>query len=223
MQMDYEATKRSYFMGHEPITLDMLENFDKQYQNVLLRIEDDKFFEPYETKGFYHDELQVLGNELQSLGIETPNDNQTVLLIRPSFEPDHALVIEEKSDYYDLTFKIFDDKPMGQKETCAIPLKIYHSRLNHQTGLMLEGLIDTTIKEARPAKSYFYTLDGTEYILMKMVENELKRVFKNPREDSKTGEIAAIFDDLIKNILNDAVANNETLLQKRIETVINLD
>lgn len=219
--MEFEAFKQSYFSGKKIITDEMLDFCKQQYENVILKISDDAFFEPVEEVNLYED-MPILAyytlrlNEL--LGIDKIKEHQIGVLITPSFEAESLLILEKQETNYKLTYKIFEKSYwLSLKNSGNNPLKTFYSSLSIEIGDSFVQLIDQTINEARINKSNFMTLDGGDYILIKFMNGQLKKVHKNPtNESSKSYKIARFIDDLNTIIIDNAIGINEGHLQKRI-------
>ncbi len=216
--VEFEAFKNSYFMGAKTITHEMLDFCKKQYENVILKIQNDDFFEPYD-KNTYKD-IPILANYILRLnallGVDTIKTNQIGILIRPSFEAESLLILEKQETNYKLTYKIFEKSYwLSSKNGDDNVLKIFYSNLSKEIGDTFAQLIDKTMNEAQINTSNFVTLDGNDYSLIRFIDGQLRKVHKNPTNElSKSYKIARFIDDLNSILVLNPNEINDVHLQK---------
>ena len=174
-------------------------------RSLLLYIEGANYFEPVENvldDGIVsHYERNL--NSIFSLNNIT--ENQFYFLVRPSFEPEHLLIVERLQEKYILTLTVlvknYWEVFYAGNKTIDIDKQTSTSEINKAIGDKLFTLLDKAITEARPPKANGFTLDGVGYKLSKILDGKLKVVSKHsPSGDSKSGRVINVIKQLICNI-----------------------
>jgi len=176
-----------------------------QYQNHLLEIEDAKYFEP-DRDDVKIKQVQNYEKNLHKIfGLDTIEENQIYFLIRPSFEPEHLLLLEKLPEKFVLTLttliKSYWTTFHADNSNMDSERKVSKTVLNSAVGDSLFKLLEKTIMEARPPKAKKLVLDGVVYMLLKLSDGERKIVSKHsPDENSRSGQVIKIAKQLIDNI-----------------------
>jgi hypothetical protein len=112
--------------------------------------------------------------------------------------------------------KLFDKEGIIEEK-----LKTYASNMDKKVGECLWQLINKTIIKARPPKSNFFTLDGTIYTLIQMIDGKVVKVSKNlTNENSKTGKITTLIDTLDNGIKTNSIGLIQANIQQKISELL---
>ncbi|MEI6950785.1 hypothetical protein V9K67_26620 [Paraflavisolibacter sp. H34] len=203
--MTFEDYKKKVGIFGKIDTAEKLDFLKRQYENELLRAEDQNYFEPYESNSgdglncLYEQNL----NQIFSLG--NIEENQFYFLVKPSFEPEYLLVLTRRLHDYLLTCTkltenywsvFYADKTITTIDSTSFKLVLVKS-----IGDKLFYVLDKVMTSARSPKSKFFTLDGVVYVISKVSDGKVRSVFKHsPDEDSKSGELISIMEQLSDNI-----------------------
>jgi hypothetical protein len=179
---------------------------ERMYQQHLLYLEDQNYFEPFEYRigndisSVYEQRLRVL------LPFDEIQENQISFLLRPSFTPEGLLVIDILPDKCVLTFTIllesFWSVLYEDQEATQVERKILIDELPKHIGDQLVAIVDSAIASARRPISAWAVLDGAVYVLTRVVGGKPLSVCKHsPDEDSRTGRVINVFLHLSKNFM----------------------
>lgn len=203
--MTFEDYKKQVEVFGKIDTAEKLSFYKQQYENHLLQVEDETYFEPYEGSLESGLSCDYERNLNQIFNLSAIEENQFYFLVKPSFEPENLLVLTKQADNYILTHTILVENYWGvfyaDKNITAVDKTEFTSELAKDVGDKLSYLLDRTIADARHPRANIFTLDGVVYILSKIVGDKPKSVFKHsPNGHSKSGKIIAIMEQLIDNI-----------------------
>ena len=188
-------------------TAEKLAICERQYQRHLSHMEDENYFEPLED----HSEDSITRKYKQNLSdifhLDKIKDNQFYFLIVPSFEPENLLIIEKQQGRYCLThirliksywLIFYADNKVANVESITSS-----SELKVDIGDSIFKLLNKTVIEARKPSTQVFVLDGTVYRLSSILNGAQKIVSKHsPDENSRSGKVIAIMEQLIENINN---------------------
>jgi hypothetical protein len=219
--MTFDDFKRQFEIFSKIDTAEKLAICEKEYQRHLLHIENQNYFEPIENKlgddivGQYEKNLNKI------FRFDTITENQIYFLVRPSFEPEYLLILENLQDKFNLKLTTLTKNYWAvfyaDNKIIDIEKRILTAELNKAIGDKLFKLLDSAIIQARQSKAGGFTLDGVIYRLSKLSNGEQKIVSKHsPSETSQSGKIIEIMQQLINNIttLDGAILLNiETKMQ----------
>jgi hypothetical protein len=213
--MTFEDYKKHFETFSKIDTAEKLANCESQYKRHLLHIEDEEYFEPI-TQRLGEDIISQYEKNLNNIFLyDKIKDNQFYFLVRPSFEPENLLILEQRKGDYSLTHvaltKNYWSAFYANNKITDMQKATSKSELNKAIGDRLLALLDKTIIEAREPKANGFTLDGVVYRLSKLSNGEIKTVSKHsPSETSKSAKIIAIMQQLIDEIetLDEAILLN---------------
>lgn len=200
-------------------TAEKLAICEKQYQQHLLDLEDQDYFEPTDNKSGHDLTSEYERNLHQILSPPAHQDNSFSFLVIPSFEPEHLLTIKKEKDLYFVTLTVLaksywtifyaDNKVMDAKKQIIV------SGLKKEIGDILFELLNKTVVSARKPNAKRIVLDGVIYNLSKNSSNKPITVTKHsPDPASKSGKVIAVMERLIKTIED---PNNTELAQLTTE------
>ncbi|MGN6437616.1 MAG: hypothetical protein ACTHMM_13840 [Agriterribacter sp.] len=203
--MKFDDYKKHFEQFSKIDTVEKLFIFRNQYENHLLHMEDEQFFESYIQRLESDISSQYEKNLNNIFLFDKIKENQFYFLIRPSFEPEYMLILEYQIDGYFMTHvaltKNYWTLFYANNKLIDVPKVIVKSELNKTIGKRLFLLLDKTIIEARQPKANSFTLDGVVYMLSKLYTEGQRIVTKHsPSETSKSGKIIEIMQQLIDNI-----------------------
>lgn len=219
--MTFDDFKKHFEAFNKIDTAEKLATCEKQYQQHLLHIEDQNYFEPVINEP-RHDLISDYELNLTRIfSLNTIENNSFSFLAKPSFEPEHLLCIKREEDQYFATLTVLTENYWAlfyaNNRVVDAKKQVFKSELSKEIGLILFALLDKTISEAREPKGKSIVLDGVIYNLSKNTNNKLVTVTKHsPDPNSKSGKIIAIMEEIVRNIeqLNDE-------LLARLKTEIN--
>ncbi|MBO9567115.1 MAG: hypothetical protein J7621_30360 [Niastella sp.] len=204
--MTFEDYKKDFERFAVIDSPEKLAHCEKMYQQHLLYLEEQNYFEPFEYRT--GDDLSSVYE--QRLGVLLPFDeikeNQITFLLRPSFTPEGLLVIDILPDKCVLTFTTllenFWSVLYEDQEAIQVERKTLTGELPKRIGDQLVAMVDSAIAATRKPTSAWAVLDGAVYVLTKVVDGKPLSVFKHsPNEDSKTGKVINVFLHLGKNVM----------------------
>jgi hypothetical protein len=202
--MTFDDFRKQYEIFSKIDSAEKLALCESQYQKHLLNLDDENYFEPFESKSANDSISRYKLNLFNILEFQKIEDNQFYFLVMPSFEPEGLLIIEQANGncllkYSRLTksyWTVYRDNEVFDLEKRTLT-----SELNPEIGRKIFTLLDKSIGEARQPKGNRFVLDGVAYILARKIGNEPKIVFKHsPDQNSRTGKTISILTTLIENI-----------------------
>jgi hypothetical protein len=208
--MTFEDFKKQSEIFTKINTPEELAFLECQYQNHISHLENENYFEPFESKMGTDIISQYNQNLLAIFNFNEIKENQIFFLVIPSFEPENLLIFERQKAKYLVTHISLDDSywTLFYKNSKIIDIKksIFTYELNMIIGDKIFALVNKMFKEARKPKAGMFVLDGVVYMLSKKENSEQKTVFKHsPNEDSKSGNFISTLERFIeyKQILTD--------------------
>jgi len=203
--MTFDDFKRHFEIFSQIDSAEKLAICEIQYQNHLLEIEDTKYFEPDRDDVKIKQVQNYEKNLYKIFGLDTIEENKIYFLIRPSFEPEHLLLLEKLPEKFALThttlIKSYWTTFYADNSNMDCERKVSKTVLNSAVGDSLFKLLEKTIMDARPPKVKKLVLDGVVYMLLKLSDGERKIVSKHsPDENSGSGQVIRIAKQLIDNI-----------------------
>ena len=180
---------------------------ERQFNNYLLNIEDQNYFEPFAFD--VSDDMTSIykRNLYELLPFNKVREDELSFLIKPSFDPESMLLIKRQSDRYILSYNkltvnywsVFCD----DNKIVDVPKTVSTTELSANIGHKLFKLLDEAIQEARPPKGGVFTLDGVVFILARILNGKQVIVFKHsPGQGSRTANIIDLLINLVDNIEN---------------------
>ena len=220
--MTLDDFKKQFEIFSKIDTAEKLAICEKQYQQHLLHIEDDNYFEPNEIDLVNDISSRYEKNLNNIFSFDTIAENQIYFLVRPSFEPEKLLTIARLQDKFLLTLttltKNYWSVFYGDNKIIDVGKKVFTTDLDEAIGEKIFNLLDRTIDEARLPKAGGFTLDGVVYRLSKLFNGVQKTVSKHsPNETSKSGKIIDIMKELIDNFGN---IDNKILLNISTKIIV---
>jgi hypothetical protein len=196
--MNFDDYKKKFEVFAKIDTPEKLAICEQQYQQYLLRIDDEKYFEPID-EDFDNRKLSAIFNSRQV------TETQISFFKTPSFEPDSLLVIKHNGDKFILEYSVFDNTESEISSGNSIPASTtkttYTANLRTETGTKLFNLLHKTILEARAPRAGRIVLDGVGYYLSCKVDEQFMAVCKtSPSEISKPGKVVEVLELLTHNI-----------------------
>lgn len=205
--MTFDDFKKQFELFSKIDTVEKLAICQRQYEEHLLYIEYENYFEP--TMNDLGDGIasQYVKNLTKILCFDVISEDQIYFLVRPSFEPEYLLSLEKLQHKFALTLtsltKNYWSVFYADNRITDIEKKVITADLNTKIGDKLYNLLDNAITQARQPKSGRIVLDGVVYQLSKFSIREQIIVSKHsPGNNSKSGQIIEIMLRLIDNIEN---------------------
>lgn len=218
--MTFDDFKKQFEIFSKIDTAEKLAICESQYEKHLLHIEDEKYFEPVEIELGDDIGSQYERNLNRILCFDDIRENQIYFLVRPSFDPEHLLILEKFQDEFVLTLTTLTRNYWAvfyaDNKILDIEKRVVTAELSKAIGDKLFNLLDKAITQARQPKVGGFVLDGVVYKLSKLSSGQQKIVSKHsPSDNSKSGQLIEIMQQLIDNIenLDDTVLLN---IEKKI-------
>lgn len=203
--MTFDDFKKKFEIFSKIDTAEKLAICESQYEKHLLHIEDENYFEPTE-KDLEHDIVSQYENNLNRIVcFDAIRENQICFLVKPSFDPEHLLILEKLQDRFTLTLTMLKKNYWtifyADNKITDIEKKVITTELDITTGHKLFNLLEKVIMQAQLPRAGKFMLDGIEYRLSKFSNGKQKTVSKHsPSETSRSGQIIVIMRQLIDNI-----------------------
>jgi len=211
--MTFEEFKKGWEVFSIIDTEEKLEICKNRYEDYLMRLEDDNFFEPVSVTEMLNNPSilseKVLHTILKSVNITESN---VFLFVSPSFSAPYLMIIEQDKDSYKLLYTVWEGGSWSPE---------IQSSINTESGEEICRLLEKTIALARAPRSKYAILDGTTFYLFKRINGEVKLVCKNQVEgDSGTGKIIGLLEMLVSYIIPGTDAVMEGDIKSRLEELI---
>ncbi|MES2513778.1 MAG: hypothetical protein V4580_06510 [Bacteroidota bacterium] len=214
--MDFEEFKHTFEIFTKIDTPEKLAICERQYQQEILRKEDEKYFEPLTEDANETSFLRYYENNLRLiLGMDQIKSDEFAFYIRPSFEPEGLLVIKQNISGIKVVFRevvssyweeYYANNYVTRHKTTTVECDIDNS-----TSKKLLELLNQTFTNARLPKAGMFVLDGTKFTLLRLKNDKIEAVTKHsPDETSKSGKTIQVLLNLIEyvKIPNQFLLNN---------------
>jgi len=197
---------------------------EQKYQQHLLHIADQDYFEPVEDKPINDLHSKYLA-ATENILTNSPNETcQYAYIVRPSFEPEYSLCLSLLNDQFSLTYTILEKNywaisngPHNLNKSirrCCSTIE-----LNKNIGNKLILLSDRAIMMARKRQSNMIILDGILFTICRYNTSETTRVSRHsPSQESVSGKIIEIMEQLIQFAENSDM--DSTSIEKEIDSLL---
>lgn len=181
--------------------------FYKQgYNQHLLSIEDEKYFEPVissEMEGISGRYRKALH---QFMAIDMLDDNQISFLTIPSFYPESSIFLTQSDNGFLLEHTALSSSFWNtiRDEVSAENIERYKYTmlLSVDTGRKLHTILNSAVSEARMPLVSMFTLDGIEYVISMTINGEFVQVSKqSPGSESAPGKIIVLMEQLAQFLI----------------------
>jgi hypothetical protein len=218
--MTFEDFKKDFEKFSKVDTAEKYIVCENLYQKHLLYIEDANYFEPIDNDLGDDISNQYEQNLNRIFNFDFIVENQIYVLVKPSFHPEHLLVLEKLQNKFVLTLttltKSYWSAFYADNKIQDMGKNVLTSELNNLIGDKLFKLLDKVFIEARQPIAGGFVLDGVVYGMSKLSNGEQKRISKHsPSITSKSGKVIEIIQLLIDNI-----QKLDNVVQMNIETKI---
>ena len=222
--MTFEEYKKKMEVFGKIDTEEKLAFYKHQYENHLLRKEDQNHFQPLEESVKDSLSNQYEQNLHNIFNLSQIKENEFSFLVTPSFEPEYQLILIRNAANYQFTCKtlksnywhvFYADNKVAKIESTLINLDA-ENRLGDKLFCLFNKIMDS----ARPPKGNFFTLDGVRYMISKTVNGNIKSVMKSsPDEDSYTGKFISAME-VLYNIIQASDTNWLKDLENKIDMLL---
>ncbi|RYD55765.1 MAG: hypothetical protein EOP56_14475 [Sphingobacteriales bacterium] len=218
--MTFEDFKKHFEQFAKLDTPEKLAFCKRKYKTYLQQQEDADFFEPLE--GRKNADSVYENNLYDYLGFDKITKDQILFLAQPSFSPEYILVIEKSENRYLLTHRMMEEsywRIYFDKTDKIAEVITSMGYLSKTLGEQIFFIIETSIITARKHDPGYIVLDGTQFMLSKVVDGARQDVFKHGLlEGSKTDRVTQMLLAVIKLTTED----NLPEVEKEIERLITL-
>lgn len=203
--MTFEEFKREQEKFTKVDTPEKMLILQERYDKYLFLLEDNKHFEPVIEWNDEKDLVSIYEKHIHAiLNFNPMEEDRLYFLVKPSFEAEHLLIIEKADSAYTLKhctvktsfwIEFYENPALATAETI-----ISEGILNKPLGDQIFKVVDAAMKAARKPSGKWFTIDGVEYRISKIVGNQRMDVKKNPswEEDTPPGRIIRLLETVIK-------------------------